>query len=222
MEQEKKFLEENELEKEEMLLEKEEAQGYEEEKEVEEIEGEKEEEEKKDSLLKKIVTELFSWVKMFVVAFVVCYLLFHYVIINANVPTSSMSDTIKVGDRVIANRLAYIGKAAPKRGDIIIFLYPDNEKEIYIKRVIGLPGETVEIIEGQTYINGEALDEPYLKEEMLGSFGPYEVPEGSYFVMGDNRNESSDARYWENTYVKEEKILGKAVLRLFPNPTMLH
>ena len=57
---------------------------------------------------------------------------------------------------------------------------------------------------------------------MLGSFGPYEVPEGSYFVMGDNRNESSDARYWENTYVKEEKILGKAVLRLFPNPTMLH
>ena len=134
----------------------------------------------------------------------------------------SMEPTIKNG------QIVYVSDVQTERGSIVAvkshstLKYPNTDNPVLLKRVVGLPGETVEIIEGQTYINGEALDEPYLKEEMLGSFGPYEVPEGSYFVMGDNRNESSDARYWENTYVKEEKILGKAVLRLFPNPTMLH
>ena len=146
-------------------------------------------------------------------------LLKNYVIINADVPTGSMENTIMPGDRLIGNRLAYI-KSDPQRGDIIIFHYPDNEKELYVKRVIGLPGETIEILDGQIYVDGasEPLQEDYLKEEWTVATGPYrfEVPEGCYLVLGDNRNDSWDARYWTNTYVNQEKILGKAAIVYWP------
>ena len=130
-----------------------------------------------------------------------------------------MENTIIPGDRLIGNRLAYLS-SGPERGDIIIFYYPDNEEETYVKRVIGLPGDTVRIENAQVFINEEEtpLEEPYLKEEWTVATGPYtfEVPEGCYFVMGDNRNDSWDARYWTNTYVAEEKILGKAIFTYWP------
>lgn len=163
--------------------------------------------------------ELLSWVIPFVVAIVAALLIKNYLIINANVPTGSMEYTIIPGDRLIGNRLAYIS-SGPERGDIIIFHYPDNEEEIYVKRVIGLPGETVRIENAQIFINDSEvpLEETYLKEEWIVATGPYtfEVPEGSYFVLGDNRNDSWDARYWTNTYVSEDKILGKAVFTYWP------
>ena len=102
----------------------------------------------------------------------------------------------------------------PERGDIVIFRYPDNEEELYVKRVIGLPGETVDIRDGYIYIDGAdtPLDEDYLKEDWTVATGNYhfEVPEDSYLMLGDNRNDSWDARYWTNPYVREDKILGKA------------
>lgn len=171
--------------------------------------------EKRESVLK----EIFSWILSFVLALVVALFLKNYIIINADVPTGSMENTIMTGDRILGNRLAYL-KTGPKRGDIIIFHYPDNEEELYVKRVIGLPGDNVQVLDGKIYINNseEPLQEDYLKEEWVVATGPYnfEVPEGAYLVMGDNRNDSWDARYWTNTYVNEEKILGRAVAVYWP------
>ena len=173
------------------------------------------EKEPETSALKEIV----SWVFSFAVALLAAIILKDYVIINANVPTGSMENTIMPGDRLIGNRLAYLW-SEPGRGDIVIFHYPDNENELYVKRIIGLPGETVVIEDGKIYINGakEPLDEPYLKEEWTNRTGPYffEIPENCYLMLGDNRNDSLDARYWNNTYVMKEKILGKAVVTYWP------
>ena len=130
---------------------------------------------------------------------------------------TSMQDTIMKGDRVLGNRLAYI-KDDPERYDIVIFKYPDDPSKISIKRVIGLPGETVSVKEVKRYVDGTEQTQAvsFCPEEMAGSFGPYEVPEDSYFVMGDNRNNSLDSRYWDNTYVKKEAILAKAGFRYWP------
>lgn len=126
------------------------------------------------------------------------------------------------GDRIFGNRLAYLFDD-PERFDIVIFKYPDDESQRFIKRVIGLPGETVEIREGKVYINGSdtPLDDSFTPETPVGNFGPYTVPEGCYFMLGDNRNNSRDSRMWDNPYVKKEKILGKAVLRYFPGIEVL-
>ena len=161
--------------------------------------------------------ELFQWVLVIIGAVLLAFLIDTFVIVNAQIPSGSMENTIMTGDRVFGNRLAY-KFSDPKRFDIIIFKYPDDESQLFIKRIIGLPGETVEIHDGNIYINGSdtPLEDVDIKEPMEGSFGPYTVPEGCYFVMGDNRNNSRDSRYWENTFVSEDEILGKAVLRYWP------
>lgn len=168
---------------------------------------------------KSIIREILSWIVPFVVALLVALALKNYVIINADVPTGSMENNIMPGDRLIGNRLAYL-KEGPERGDIVIFHYPDHEEDLYVKRVIGLPGETVDIVDGRIYIDGETepLEEPYLKETWTVAAGTYhfEVPEDSYLMLGDNRNDSWDARYWKNTYVHREKILGEAVVVYWP------
>lgn len=171
--------------------------------------------EEKPSALREII----SWVLYFAVAIIAALLIKNYLIINANVPTGSMENTIMPGNRLIGNRLAYIN-SEPERGDIVIFKYPDNEEETYVKRVIGLPGETITIENAKIYINGadEPLEEAYLKEEWVEETGvyTYEVPEDCYLVLGDNRNNSWDARYWTNTYVSKEKILGEAIFTYWP------
>ena len=100
----------------------------------------------------------------------------------------------------------------------MIFKYPDDETQLFIKRVIGLPGETVEIRDGKVYIDGAEtpLDDSFTPEPPQGNWGPEVVPEGSYFMLGDNRNRSKDSRFWTNTFVKKEKILGKACPSLLP------
>ena len=161
--------------------------------------------------------EVFSWVRMFAIVIVVVFVLTQFIIINAKIPSGSMENTIMTGDRVFGNRLAYIF-GEPKRFDIIIFRYPDDEKQLFIKRIIGLPGETVEIHDGQIFIDGSKtpLKDVTTKEFMQGSFGPYTVPDNCYFVMGDNRNNSKDSRYWEHTFVTDDEIVGKAFLRYWP------
>lgn len=175
--------------------------------------------EPKDEKKPSLAREVFSWLLCFTLAFLAAFFLKNYIIINADVPTGSMENTIMPGNRLIGNRLAY-WKSDPDRGDIVIFRYPDNEAELYVKRVIGLPGEKIVVEDAKIYINDSdtPLAEPYLKEEWTVATGPFEfhVPENCYLVMGDNRNDSWDARYWSNTYVNKEKILGEAELVYWP------
>lgn len=160
---------------------------------------------------------LVEWTVALLVALFVALLLTHVIFINAVIPSESMEDTIETGDRVIGLRTAY-WFSQPQRGDVVIFRFPDNEEELYVKRVIGLPGETVEIRDGQVYVDGMILPlaEDYVKGTPEGNFGPYHVPEDAYFMLGDNRGNSWDSRYWTNTYVSRDKILGSAWFRIFP------
>ena len=166
--------------------------------------------------LKKQIKEIFAWILTIALAIVAARLINKYVIIKAEVPTGSMERTIEVDDCILGLQTAYLF-SEPKRGDILIFPWPDNPDVTYVKRVIGLPGETVEIKNGYVYIDGEAIEEPYLKEEMTGEFGPYVVPEGCYFMMGDNRNSSQDSRRWNNTFLEEENIMAKVLFRYSPS-----
>ena len=163
--------------------------------------------------------EIKSFVFTLLIAMAVVMVLKNYVIINVNVPTGSMENTIMPGDNILGFRLAYL-QEGPERGDVIFFPFPDDETKKYVKRVIGLPGETITIIDGKIYINDskEPLDEPYLKEEWTSGTGPYvfDIPENSYLCLGDNRNRSADAREWNNPYVAKEKIIGKALFTYFP------
>ena len=160
----------------------------------------------------KIIKEVFSWIMVFVFAIILAALIKKYVMFNVEVPTGSMENTIMVGDRATTFRLAYLF-SDPQRGDIVVFPFPDDEQMDYIKRIIGLPGETIEGRDVLVYIDGRPLEEPYVTSELDSDFGPYEIPEGYYFMMGDNRNNSADSRYWDNKYVKRDKIEGKAVLK---------
>lgn len=157
-----------------------------------------------------------------VIAVVLALILRTFVFANAVVPTGSMLNTIQEGDRIIASRLAYKNDD-PQRYDIILFKYPDDESQIYVKRVIGLPGETVQIVGGVVYVtktDGKTiqLDDSFVTACVpYGDFGPYVVPKDSYFMLGDNRNDSKDSRYWTNTYVKRDKIIGKVKFRYYPS-----
>ena len=163
-----------------------------------------------------LFSEVLSLVKIVVIAVVFALVFTNFIIINAEVPSGSMRDTIWEGDRLFGFRLAY-KFSEPKRGDIIIFKFPDDETQNYVKRVIGLPNDIVQIKNGRVYINGEELDEPYIKDHILddGETYTYIVPEDSYFMLGDNRNNSKDSRYWVNTFVKKEKIVAKVVVRYY-------
>lgn len=179
-----------------------------------------EEKEKETFDLKK---EIFSWIKIFVIAVVIAFAVDNFIIMNANVPSGSMMNTILKGDRMIGLRTAY-WFSDPERGDIAIFENPDykengclKDDKYYVKRVIGLPGDKVVIKDAKIYINDskEPLKESYLPEEWVYINGEneeleYNVPKDCYFMMGDNRNNSNDARFWKNTYVKRDKILAKA------------
>jgi signal peptidase I len=161
--------------------------------------------------------EIISWVKVIVVSVALALFITNVVIVNAVVPSPSMEPTIQEGDRLIAFRLSYL-LAAPKRFDVIVFHYPDDETQLFVKRLIGLPGETVEVINGKVYIDDSELplDDSFVKEVSQDTAGPYRVPPGAYFMMGDNRTNSHDSRGWNNTYVYREKMLGRVVFRYFP------
>ncbi len=170
----------------------------------------------------KAKSEIASWIKTIVLAAAIALFINFVIIVNASVPTGSMENTIMAGDRVIALRMSYWFDE-PDRGDVVIFKYPDDpeQKTLYVKRVIGLPGDTVEVRDGSVYINGEELEESYIKETTEGNYGPYVVPEGCYFMMGDNRNNSLDSRFWENKFVEEDTILGKVLFKYYKSPAIV-
>lgn len=183
-----------------------------------ENEQEQQQNEKITGSSSSLKAELMSWLQILVTAACIAFVLNTFIIANSRVPSGSMENTIMTNDRVIGFRLSYLF-SDPARGDIAIFRFPDDESTYYVKRIIGMPGDTVDIIDGQVYLNGSEtpLDEPYLREEMeIEMPMHFEVPEDSYFMMGDNRNYSYDARYWKNTYVKRKKIIAKVLFRYWP------
>jgi len=171
-----------------------------------------------------IIKEVISWIKTIVFAVIFALLITQFVIVNAKVPTGSMMDNIMPDDRLVALRLAYIN-SGPKRFDIVVFRFPDDRTQLYVKRVIGLPGETVTIKAGKVYINDSdvPLDDSFVRETPLpDNFGPVTVPANSYFMMGDNRNNSADSRVWNNKFVIKSDILGKVLFRYWPNFKILY
>lgn len=172
---------------------------------------------------KSKLREAISFMTPIVVALIIAIFLKTCIFANIVIPTGSMLNTIQEGDRIIASRLAYINDE-PQRYDIIIFKYPDDETQLFAKRIIALPGETIEVKNGIVYITDKNGNKSTARTDFItnciptGNFGPYTVPLGSYFVMGDNRNDSWDSRYWDNKTVKKEKIIGKVKFRYFPNP----
>lgn len=145
-------------------------------------------------------------------------LLFNFIIVNTIVPTGSMKNTINIGDRIIGDRILY-KITGINRGDIVIFHPPiDGAKDkYYIKRVIGLPGDVIEGKDGYIYINGEKLNETYVRDLLNTDFGPYNVPPECYFMMGDNRTNSYDSRFWKTKYVHSDEIIGRALFKYMKN-----
>ncbi|NJK37348.1 MAG: signal peptidase I [Oscillatoriales cyanobacterium RM2_1_1] len=133
------------------------------------------------------------------------------------IPSGSMEPTLEINDRLIIDKLGYRFHQ-PHRGDVVVFSPPDQlkaqYKDAFIKRIIGLPGDMVEVKDGRVYVNGEVLPEDYIAEVPNEDWGPEVVPADSYVVMGDNRNNSYDSRKWG--YVPRENIIGRAVLRFWP------
>lgn len=127
-----------------------------------------------------------------------------------------MEGTIRTGDFVLGTRYD-IGEGDIERYDILVFALPDEPDTVYIKRVIGLPGETVVVCDGSVYADGVRLDDSFVKNPMnTKGDGTYVVPDGCYFVMGDNRNQSDDSRFWTEKYVPVENVEGKAKFIVFP------
>ncbi len=148
------------------------------------------------------------------IAAVAIIILFNTVLMLNEIPSGSMETTIMAGDLVVATRY---DTDDIERYDIVVFYFPDNPEEIYIKRVIGLPGETITVENGNVYADGVLLDNSFVTKEMGSSGdGIYEVPEGFYFMMGDNRNNSYDSRFWENPYVSLDDIIAKAKFVIYP------
>ncbi len=147
-----------------------------------------------------------------------------FVVQAFKIPTGSMESNLLIGDHLLVNKFIYglhpgflakiLPYGEPKRGDVFVFKYPNNPEVAYVKRLIGMPGDTIEMIGRTVYVNGTALKESYTQYIDPGSvyarYGPYTVPPGQYFAMGDNRDNSQDSRFWGS--VPREYILGKALV----------
>ncbi len=130
------------------------------------------------------------------------------------IPSGSMEPTLKPGDRIIVNKITY-RFSTPERGDIMVFKYPRDPERDFIKRVVGLPGENIEIKDSIVYINKKQAPQPFLAPGIsFANFGPVKIPEGNYFMMGDNRNNSEDSRVWGT--LPGENIVGKAMFKYWP------
>lgn len=147
----------------------------------------------------------------------VVFLVLQFAIQNTVVEGSSMEPNFVDGERLLVNKLKY-RFAEPQRGDVIVFHAPGISDRDFIKRVVALPGDTVALEDGQVLIDGEALEEPWMPRTGAGSFPPSSVPEGHYFVLGDNRPNSNDSRRWEA--LPKESIVGQVWLSVWPLETL--
>ncbi len=182
------------------------------------------------SLKKKSV--LRDWVESLIIAFVMAMFIRAFIVQAFKIPSGSMRMTLVEGDLILVNKFIYGAKvpftgfrlpalSQPKRGDVIVFIYPEDKKKDFIKRLVGLPGETVEIKGGSVYINDKPAPETIFNQIYYfnkGNFGLLDqkivVPKDNYFVLGDNSVSSKDSRYWG--FVPKEDILGQAMIIYWP------
>ncbi len=173
-----------------------------------------------------------EWVESILIAFVLAMIIRTFFVQAFKIPTGSMRMTLIEGDAILVNKMIYGAKipftnirfpaiSEPKRGDVAVFIFPQDTKKDFIKRIIGLPGETVEIKNGTIFINDQPLTDPVFSQKYYynrGDFGDVgkkiQVPENHYFVLGDNSASSQDSRYWG--FVPAGNLLGKAMVIYFP------
>jgi signal peptidase I len=167
----------------------------------------------------KIITFLKEWVPTLLIIVILHFIISHYVFEVDKVPTASMYPTIKINDHLIA--IKFENKDKLKYGDIVTFHPPLPTTDIYVKRLIGVSGDTIEVKEGSLYINGQKKEEISNIVKPNYNYGPITVPQGKYFFLGDNRNNSYDSHLWNTTpFVDKDAIIGKAVFRIFPFNTI--
>ena len=169
--------------------------------------------------MKDVVKEIFSTILYILVVLLGTYLLITFVGQRTSVSGSSMEPTLSNNDQLILDKISY-RFSEPQRFDIIVFPFQYAEKTFYVKRIIGLPGETVQIdLQGNIYINGQILNEDYGKETINFAglaVEPITLGDDEYFVMGDNRNNSSDSRDPSVGNIRRSNIIGKAWVRIWP------
>ena len=163
----------------------------------------------------KPVLELRSWFRDIFFAFAIAIFIVVFVVQPVKVEGTSMQPRLVDQERIFVNRFIYRFQNV-RRGDVVVFWYPKDHSKSFIKRVLGVPGDEVEIRNGIVYVNGARMSEPYLKREFQDykSFGKAIVPLGQYFVLGDHRNSSNDSRSWG--FVAQNLIYGKAVFSYWP------
>lgn len=158
------------------------------------------------------------WLLHLLAILLLSWLMVHFVVQRVDVYGVSMEPDYREGDIILVDKVSYRFQEI-RRFDAVVFAYRYRDNQFYIKRVIGLPGETVQIVDGVVYIDGEPLDDPYglepIEKPRRGE-EPVVLGEGEYFLLGDNRNDSSDSRDSDIGNVSEDEIIGKAGLRLWP------
>ncbi|MDR3589675.1 MAG: signal peptidase I [Negativicutes bacterium] len=159
--------------------------------------------------------EIKDWVISILIAVVLAFFIRYYIVELYMVEGPSMRPTLLNGERLVVNKFIYRFKT-PQRGDVLVFRYPRDPSRDFIKRVIAIPGDTIEMKDGRIFLNGQLLNEPFILERTRGSFPLKEVPEGHLFVMGDNRNNSEDSRFPDVGFVPFELVKGKAVVVFWP------
>ncbi len=154
------------------------------------------------------------------IALVLAFLIRSFIAEPRFIPSDSMLPTLRVGDRLVVEKLSY-HLHAPQRGDIVVFQPPEilrqygyGPDQAFIKRVIGLPGQTLAVHDGQVLVDGEPLQEPYIAQAPAYELLPVQVPPDSLFVMGDNRNNSNDSHVWG--FLPEANVIGRAWIRFWP------
>lgn len=159
--------------------------------------------------------EIKDWVVSILVAVILAFFIRYFIVELYMVEGPSMRPTLLNAERLVVNKFIYRFKA-PERGDVLVFQYPRDTSRDFIKRVIGVPGDTIEIKDGKVFLNGQLQNESYILEKTRGSYPLSTVPEGTVFVMGDNRNNSEDSRFKDVGFVSRNLIKGKAVLVFWP------
>lgn len=166
----------------------------------------------------KILGEIFKWILEILIVVSIAYVFVHFVAEKTTIIGQSMAPTMIEGDHVVINKIIY-KISSPKRNDVVVFSLDENQEIHYIKRIIGLPGEIVQILDGKIYINGEILEDKLETEEIkTGGLADEPVVLGTdeYFLLGDNRNNSEDSRFANVGNVKGEDVLGKTWFRISP------